>query len=395
MARDLRQPVLAGVVLGLVGFLSSFAIVVEGLRSVGASGDQAASGLLVLSVAMGGLGVVLAWRTKLPLALAWSTPGAALLISAGPPPGGWPAAVGAFAFAGALTVLTGLVGPLRRAVEAVPGPIAAALLAGVLLSVCVEPARGAVERPALVVPVVVAWALLLRFARPWAVPGALVAAAVAIGVDGALDTSRLASPWPTLAITTPEVDVRALIGLGLPLFVVTMASQNLTGMSVLSLYGYRTPLREVLASTGTTSALLASLGGHGINLAAITAAMAAGPDAHPDPGRRWVAVVASGITNVLLGLTAALVTALVAASPPQGVRAVAGVALVGALAGALRSAVADDDHREAAVVAFAVTVSGIEVAGVSSPFWGLVAGLAFLALGRRGAERRERPQGSG
>jgi benzoate membrane transport protein len=381
------QPVLAGLVAAVVGFASSFAVVLAGLHAVGAGAAQATSGLLVLCLGMGVTGIVLALVHRIPVTLAWSTPGAALLVSAGGGSGvhgGYPAALGAFALAGALTLLAGLWRPFGRWIAAIPAPLASALLAGVLLSVCLAPVRAVNELPGLALPVVVTWALLGRFARRWAVPGALAAAAAAIAVDGALQPGAAGHPLPSLAATLPAADPRTLLGLGVPLFLVTMASQNLAGMSVLRLHGYAPDLRPVLLSTGAVSAVSAPLGAHGINLAAITAALTAGPDAHPDPARRWIASVSTGATYVVLGLGAGLITSVIAASPPLIIEAVAGLALLGALGAALGAAAADAERRDAAAVTFVVTASGVTVAGISAPFWGLVTGLALLGLGRLG-----------
>ena len=382
------QPILAGAVASLVGFASTFALVLAGLRAVGADEEQAASGLVALCLVMGVVAIALGVRYRMPLAIAWSTPGAALLISSGEPPGGYAAALGAFAFAGALIVVAGLWRALGRWVAMIPPALASAMLAGVLLPVCLAPARAVVELPWEVAPVIVTWALLMRFARRWAVPAALVVAAIVIALDPleAPGATRLA---PALAFTAPAFDAGALIGLGLPLFIVTMASQNITGVGVLASFGYRTPLRASLVSTGAASAAGAPFGAHGINLAAITAALAAGPDAHPDPARRWIASVSGGVVYLVLALTAGAATTLVTVAPPLLIEAVAGLALFGALGAALAAAAADAGRREAAVVTFVVSASSITVAGISAPFWGLAAGLAYLGLQRTGIATRE------
>lgn len=375
------QPALAGVVTGLVGFAGAFAVVLAGLRAVGATEAQAASGLLALLVAMGVCAVILSLRTRMPIALAWSTPGAALLVSTGAPAEGFEAAVGAFLVCGVLLALAGLVAPLGRAIAAIPGPIASAMLAGVLLTVCLGPARAVVESPAAAVPVVLTWALLTRFARRLAVPGALLVAGVVIAVDGGPVDARM---LPPLELVTPRFEVGAIVGIALPLFLVTMASQNVPGMAVLASFGYRPPLRPLLLATGAASVASAPFGGHAINLAAITAALAAGPEAGPDRDRRWIAAATAGVVHALLGLSVGLVTALALAAPPLVIEAVAGLALLGALASALAAAMANERLREAAVVTFAVSASGITALGVSAPFWGLVAGLALLGLQRVG-----------
>jgi benzoate membrane transport protein len=375
------QPVIAGVVASLVGFASTFALVLAGLRAVGASDAEAASGLATLCFTMAVVAIWLGVRYRQPLAIAWSTPGAALLVAGGEVPGGYPAALGAFAVAGALIVVAGLWRTLGRWVEAIPPALASAMLAGVLLPVCLAPVSAAVELPAQALPVVAAWALLMRVARRWAVPGALLVAAVVIALDPR-DTAAPTELLPALAFTMPALDPGALLGLALPLFVVTMASQNVTGIAVLASFGYRAPITPALVSTGAASVAGAPFGAHAINLAAITAALAAGPDAHPDPARRWIASVAGGATYLVLGLTAGLAAALVAIAPPLLIEAVAGLALFGALAGALAAAMADAARRDAAVITFVVSASGITVGGISAPFWGLVAGLAYTALQR-------------
>jgi benzoate membrane transport protein len=375
------QPVLAGVVTALVGFASAFAVVLTGLRAAGADERQAASGLLVLCLASALVALVLGLRHRMPISIAWSTPGAALLISAGAPPGGFPAAVGAFLVCGVLVVVAGLVPAVGRLIALIPVPIASAMLAGVLVELCLAPVRALTEVPLLAAPVIAVWALLSRFARTWAVPAALAVAAVTIALTGpGLGGVALT---PTLVWTTPVLDLATIVGIGIPLFLVTMASQNVPGAAVLAQYGYRAPMRPVLVSTGLATIACAPFGGHAVNLAAISAALAAGPDAHPDPQRRWLASVTTGLGLAVLGLGAGLATALLVLSPPVLIEAVAGLALLGALAAALSSAVSDPDGREAAAVTFVVTAAGIGFLGVGAAFWGLLAGVAMALLHRR------------
>jgi benzoate membrane transport protein len=382
MSERLAQPVLAGVVAALVGFTSTFAVVLAGLRAVGADAAQATSGLLALCVLMGGVAIVLGLRLRMPISIAWSTPGAALLVSAGHVEGGYPAAVGAFLVAGALLVLTGLWRALGRWIAAIPPALASAMLAGVLLPLCVAPVRAVAALPLLTVPVVVTWAALTRLARRWAVPAALAVAALGVVLDHRAGAGVGGSLLPAPVLTAPRLTLGALVGVAVPLFVVTMASQNVPGMAVLASYGYRPDLGRLLRPTGAATVLGAPFGAFAVNLAAITAALCAGPDAGRDAGRRWIAAVSAGAVYVALGLSAGLATALIAAAPPLLVEAVAGLALLGALGGALSAAAADPERREAAVVAFVVSASGVAVLGISAPFWGLLAGIAFLGLGR-------------
>ncbi|WP_308287243.1 benzoate/H(+) symporter BenE family transporter [Actinomadura parmotrematis] len=376
-----------GLALAMVGFTSSFAVVLAGLRAAGASPAQAASGLLALCAATGLTAIYLGLRHRMPLSIAWSTPGAALLVSMGPQHVRFGTAVAAFLVTGALLAATGLSARATRLLEAVPAPLAAAMLAGILLPICAAPVQAVVRFPARAAPIVIVWAVLFRFARGWAVPGAL-AATLAVVLAGPHGGTGGADPWPAPVLTAPDfTDAATVAGIALPLFLVTMASQNLAGMSVLAVHGYRPRLRPVLVTTGAATLAVAPLGGHAVNLAAITAAMAARPDAHPDPARRWIASVTGGAVYVVLGLAAGAAVVLTSAAPPLLIESVAGLALVGTLGSALHTAVSDPGEREAAVVAFAVTVSGIAPFGIGGAFWGLLAGLAFrLLLARRSEE---------
>ncbi|MCW2915334.1 MAG: putative benzoate transporter protein [Actinomycetia bacterium] len=389
------QPVLAGVVLAIVGFASSFAVVLAGLRAVGADQRQAASGLLVLSVMMGLTAIGLGLRYKMPISIAWSTPGAALLVSAGRHSSGYRDALGAFLVTGLLIVLAGLSGRLGRWLHAIPVPLASAMLAGVLLPLCLAPVQAVARFPAQAIPVVVTWVVLNRLSRRWAVPAALAVSVVAIAVSRPW-TAHGSQVWPTITVTAPTLSAGAFVGIAIPLFIVTMASQNVPGMSVLASYGYRPKLRPILASTGTATMISAPFGGHAVNLAAITAALAAGPDAHHDPDRRWIASVTAGAGYIVLGLSAGLAVSLVASSPPLLVEAVAGLALLGALGSAVHAAVADPDQRDAAIITLVVTASGVAPFGIGAAFWGLLAGLSFRILHRAvpipSAGRRAEPE---
>ena len=381
------QPVVAGLVTSAVGFSSTFALVLAGLRAVGASEDEAASGLLVLCVAMGVCAIVLSVRTRMPITMAWSTPGAALLLSSGAVDGGYAAAVGAFAVVGVLTVLAGLWSPLERLVAAVPVPLAAAMLAGVILPLCLAPVKAVAEIPELVASPLIVWAALLARARRWAVPAALVATVVVVAVARTPEIGSAGELLPSLTLQTPSLTLGALLGLALPLFVVTMASQNVPGMGVLAGFGYRPKLRPILLWTGGATVAGAPFGAHAVNLAAISAALSAGPEAGEDRSRRWVAAATAGGANIVLGLGAGLATILVAAAPALLISTVAGLALLWTLLGALQTAIGDDELREPALVCFVVSASAVTIAGISSAFWGLVAGLAFMALQRAASGR--------
>ena len=366
-------------VTAVVGFSSAFVVVLAGLRAVGATPAEAASGLLAVCVAtsLGMLGMALRHRT--PISLAWSTPGAALLISTGPVAGGWPAAVGAFLVAALLIVLTGLVPWLGALIARIPASLARAMLAGVLLPICLAPVRGLADSPWLVAPVVVAWLVMHRVSRRWAVPVALAVALTVVLVEAGAEV-RGGDLLPTLAWTTPHWTLAATVGIAVPLYVVTMASQNVPGVAVMSSFGYAVPWREAMTVTGLGTALAAPFGGHAVNLAAITAALTAGPHAGADRSRRWLASAAAAATYLVLALAAAALAALVAAAPGDVIQAAAGLALLGTLGTALAQALADEDDREAAAVCFLVAASGVTVLGIGAAFWALAAGLAVRPL---------------
>ena len=349
---------LAGVVCGLVGFTSSFAVVLTGLQAVGASAEQAASGLLVLCVTMG-LGCVLfSWRLRMPVTMAWSTPGAALLVTATVPAGGFASAVGAFVMCGVLLALCGLIRPLERLVEAIPVPLASAMLAGVLLTLCVAPFRAVVASPAAIAPVMVVWLLLVAFARRWAVLGALGAAVVVMAVTGVFGSLEFGQLTPAVSLVSPTWDATALLAVGLPLFIVTMTSQNIPGVAVLGSFGYRLGLRGPLLYTGSATVVGAFGGAHAINLAAISAALAAGPEAHPDRSRRWIAGVSCGLTYLAFGPLAGIVTAAARSAPDGLIETIAGLALLGTFASAAAAALSDPAAREAGAVTLVVAASG-------------------------------------
>ncbi|OCG74718.1 benzoate/H(+) symporter BenE family transporter [Microbacterium sediminis] len=376
---------LAGVTTALVGFASSSAVVLAGLQGVGATPTQAASGLVALCLTQA-LGMLwLAQRTRMPIVLAWSTPGAALLAAGSVPAGGWAAAIGAFVVAGVLIVLTGLWPGLARAVAAIPAPIAQAMLAGVLVGLCLAPVRGLIETPWAVLPIVVVWLVLMRVRPAWAAPAAFAAGLIVLGVLAAqrgIDGPLL----PVLDLVVPTFEWSALIGIALPLYIVTMASQNVPGVAVLASYGYTAPWRESMIVTGVGTIVGAPFGGHAINLAAITAALSAAPDAHPDPHQRWRAVRVSALLYLAIAALATAITTLVGVAPAV-LAAVAGLALLPTLASSLIGAVRDEADRIPAVVTFLVAASGLSAWGIGAAFWALLAGLAVhaaLRIGRRG-----------
>jgi benzoate membrane transport protein len=372
----------AGLLSAFVGIASSFAVIIEGLRAVGATQAEAASGLMALSIAMGVCGIALSLRTRMPISIAWSTPGAALLASSAQVEGGFAAAVGAFLVSGVLVVLAGFWKPLGRWVSAIPGPLANAMLAGVVLGLCLAPARAVADEPALGLAIVAVWAVVAKFRRLYAVPAAVLTALALIAATYPVTRAELGPLWPDPILIAPSLSLPAVIGVALPLFLVTMASQNIPGMAVLNANGYRPEAGPLFRMTGAFSILAAPFGAHAVNLAAITAALCAGPEAGPDPSRRWWAALAAGCAFVVFGLFAGAATALISAAPPILIQAVAGLALLGVLGSSILGAVGEPETREAAIITFLVTASGLSFYGISGAFWGLVAGGVVLAWTR-------------
>ena len=375
------QALTAGVLAALVGFASA-TVVIPGLLAVGASPAQAASGLMALSIAMGLCGLILSLTTKMPISVAWSTPGAALLASAGAVEGGFAAAVGAFIVCAVMIIIAGLWKTLGRWVAAIPSPIANAMLAGALLQLCLAPVQAVVEMPAMALCIIVVWAIVARFWRLYAVPAAVAVTAILIALTTSIPAVSLTPVTPEPILVMPAFNIAALIGIALPLFIVTMASQNIPGIAVLRANDYKPAPGPLFAQTGLFSLASAPFGGHAVNLAAITAAMCAGPDAHANPKRRyWSAVTASAL-YIVFGLAAGAITTFFAAAPSILITAVAGLALLGAFAAALSAAVQNEDDRIAAVITFLVTASGVSFLGIGSAFWGLLAGLGMYGLSR-------------
>ncbi|MCZ4091981.1 benzoate/H(+) symporter BenE family transporter [Sinorhizobium psoraleae] len=387
MLRDFSlQSLFMGLLIAFVGFASSFAVILKGLAGVGATEAQAASGLMALSISMGVCAIVISMVTRLPVSIAWSTPGAALLASSSAVEGGFNAAVGAFLVCGVLIVIAGLWKPLGRMVSSIPSALANAMLAGVLIGLCFAPVKAIAFNPLFGLPIVLAWALVGSVNKLYAVPAALLAfvLVIALGIDMPDGTfAKLSSALaPKAEFVFPVFSAAAMVSIALPLFIVTMASQNIPGIAVLKVNDYHPNPGPLFATTGLFSMLSAPFGGHAVNLAAITAAMCAGVDSHPDRARRYWSAINAGIAYIVFGLLAGAVTTFVSLAPPVLIEAVAGLALVGAFASSAMAAFSEAQTREAAAITFLVTASGVGFAGVSGAFWGLIAGGLMLALAR-------------
>jgi benzoate membrane transport protein len=377
----------SAVVAALVGFGSSVAVIIAATQAIGASASEAASWLTGLCLAMAATSAVLSIRHRLPIITAWSTPGAALIAATSGIP--LQAAVGAFLLAGALIIVTAAFRPVATLIERIPSSVAAAMLAGVIVRFVVAVFESAQGWPLLVLPLVGLF-LVARLISPsiavLAVLGAGLAAAFGLGLAKPLEA---VSAFGSLSLVTPTFEPSVLLGLGLPLFLVTMASQNLPGFAVLRASGYeKVPSRSILAVTGIASLLTAPFGAHTSNLAAISAAICTGPDTHPDPAKRWMTGPFYAACYLAFAVLCGGLIAVITALPVELIRTVAGLGLIGALAGALGTAMADEGQRFPAVLTLAVTASGLSLFGIGSAFWGLVAGL--IAVGLDGLARRLR-----
>ncbi|MFW2589053.1 benzoate/H(+) symporter BenE family transporter [Sagittula sp. SSi028] len=364
-----------GIVVAIVGFFSSFPIFLAGVEAMGASAAQASSALMAGGLAMAVAGIVLALWTRTPASCAWSTPGAALLAGSGADAAGFSGAVGAFVVAGLLVVIAGFWRPLVRLAQSIPGPITLAMLAGVLLPICFAPFRALSEAPVVGCAILGTWFLVSRLSRLFAVPATvLVTLGLVIWWNGTLplpDHVMTAPVW-----VTPSFSLQAVISLAIPLFIVTMATQNIPGVAVLKANGYTPNPGPMFATVGALSVITAPFGAIATNLAAITAAMCSDDDAHPDPAQRYWAAVWAGLFYAVFSVFAAVVTFVAAAAPPMAMAALAGVALLPVFINSMATAVTAPDTREAAMLTFVITASGLSLFGIGGAVWGLIAGSA-------------------
>jgi len=387
LVRDLSvSAVVAGFVTVLVGFASAAVIVFQAAGAVGATEAQVGSWMLALGLGMGLTCTLLSLRYRAPIVTAWSTPGAALLVTSG---AGLSIeeATGAFLVSAALITLVGFSGWFERAMDRIPVPIASGMLAGVLLRFGLGLFTAMSTQMLLALAMFLAYLAARRLAPRYAVIMALLVGVAIALVQGLLhvDAVRLALARPVWV--TPRFTPGAVVGVALPLFVVTMASQNVPGVAVIRASGYTVPISPLIGWTGLANLVLAPFGGFSVNLAAITAAICMGREAHEDPRRRYVAAVFAGIFYLIVGIFGATVVALFLAFPAELVAAIAGLALLATIGNGLASAVGSENQREPALVTFLVTASGIAPAGIGSAFWGLVAGVMTLAILRAAGRR--------
>ena len=376
-------PYLAGTVASITGSVATFGIAIAGLTAMGASSEQTATALFVLLVGYGVLSIGLSYWLKMPVSVVWSTPGAAFLASSAALGLEFSTAVGAFIVSSLLIVLTGIWPLLGNLVKKIPAAISAAMLAGVIFPFVTATVHSAVDFPVLIVPVVLIWLLLNRYATVWASPISIAIGFLLIGTSSAVEQIGVISFWPQLSPVIPNFDIAAIVAIGIPLYLVTMASQNLPGLAIMSSLGYNLPTSKVFATTGLGSTVTAFFGGFGLNLAAITAALNADEGASKDPSRRWIASSFGGLVYILFALFAAPFAAFVLAVPRELLLSLAGIALINTFAGSLKTAMEQQSTRLAAVVTFLIGAAGVTILGIGGAFWALLAGVLVWLLGAR------------
>lgn len=383
----------AGFVAVLVGFTSSVAIVFQAAQAFGATPAQITSWMWALGLGMGLCSAIPSLVLRQPVMVAWSTPGAAVLASAGLAGGfSMAEAIGAFLVCGVLITLAGATGWFERVMNRIPMAIAAALLAGVLARFGLQAFGAAQTALGLVVLMLLVYLVARRLAPRYAVVFTLLAGVAQVVAGGRFNAGAITLEWAVPVFTAPTFSLAAFTSLALPLFIVTMASQNLPGVAAIRAAGYNMPISRILTVTGIATLVLAPFGAFALNLSAITAAICMGPEAHPDRDKRYTAAVVCGALYVAIGLVGALVTGLLIAFPRELVMAIAGIALLGSIGGGLHTALKDDEHREAALITFLVTLSGVVIAGIGSAFWGVAAGaIALFVQQYRLAKQDPRP----
>lgn len=377
--------VVAGFVAMLVGYTSSLVLMFQAGQNAGLSTGQISSWIWALSIGMALTTIGLSLKYRTPIVIAWSTPGAALLVTSLPSVP-YSDAIGAFVICAVLLALCGLTGSVDRLLRRVPPALAAALLAGILFRIGIEICAAAQHQTALVLGMALAYLVAKRLWPRYCVLVALTVGLLLAAGLGLLDFHALRLELAVPVWIAPTFSLAATIGIAIPLFVVAMASQNMPGIAVLRTDGYAVPASPLIATTGLASLLLAPFGSHGINLAAISAAICTGPQAHEDASKRYTAAVWCGLFYGIAGLFGATLAALFTALPGELVISVAALALLGSIMNGLHGALADPGQREPALITFLVTASGLTLAGIGSAFWGLVAGLlaSLLLTARRG-----------
>ena len=376
---ELKAPIIAGFVASVSGSAATFGIAIAGLLAMGATREQTSTAIFVLLFGYGLLSTVLSYRYKMPISIVWSTPGAAFLAASAGLGLEFEQAIGGFFLSGVLLTITGFWPALARLVQRIPAAIASAMLAGILFTFVISTVRASVDYPLLVLPFVLVWFLLNRISPVWATPITIVLAFGLINAQVGTSWLEGASLFPSFDVVIPAFELVPMFSIGIPLYLITMASQNLPGTAIMKGFGYILPVRAVLGSTGIATVVASFFGGFGMNLAAITAAINANEQAAKDPARRWVASFAGGLVYWLFAIGAGFFAAFVLAVPTELLLAVVGIALLPSFVSAIGVSLEDKELRLPAAITFVVGAAGISVFGIGGAFWALVAGM--LALG--------------
>ena len=380
---DLTHPIVAGLISVIVNYGGTFILVFQAAKVAGLSPELTASWVWSVSIGVGLTGLFLSWRYREPIITAWSTPAAAFLVAAlATTP--YAEAVGAYMISAAAFVALGLSGYFEKVIRLIPPGIASGLLAGILLQFGIGAFGGASVDPLLVGLLIVAYVVLKRFSARYAVVGILALGLTFLLMQNRVDLSGLRLEFAIPVFVMPAFSLNALLSVALPLFLITLTGQYMPGMLVLRNDGFKTSANPIVTVTGLGSLIMAPFGSHAFNVAAITAAIATGPEAHEDPSKRWIAGIAAGVFYVLIGVFGVTLAAVFMAFPAAFITTLAGLALLGTIGSSLAGAMADPAHREAALITFLASAANISLFGIGGAFWGLVIGLvAHMVLNGR------------
>ncbi|MHA7963371.1 benzoate/H(+) symporter BenE family transporter [Paenibacillus sp. CAU 1782] len=372
---DVISPVLAALISVIVNYGGTFILVFQAAKVANLSPEMTASWIWSISIGVGITGIWLSYRYREPIITAWSTPGVAFLVSAlAVTP--YPEAIGAYMISALAFIGLGLSGMFERFVRLIPSGIASGLLAGILLQFGISAFEGAKVDPLLVVLLFAAYILLRRFTSRYAIVGILIIGlAYLISMEKA-DFSSISLAIASPVFVVPEFSLHAVLGVALPLFIITLTGQYMPGMLVLRNDGFKTSANPILTVTGLGSLLAAPFGSHAFNIAAITAAICTGKDAHEDSSKRYIAGIACGVFYIIVGIFGVTLAALFLVLPATFIATLAGLALIGTIGGSLANALMEPKGRETALITFLATAANVTLLGVGGAFWGLVAGLA-------------------
>ena len=388
---DLTHPIVAGLISVIVNYGGTFILVFQAAKVAGLSPELTASWVWSVSIGVGLTGLYLSWHYREPIITAWSTPAAAFLVTALATTS-YAEAIGAYMISAFAFIILGVSGYFEKVIKLIPPGIAAGLLAGILLQFGIGAFGGATIDPLLVGLLIVAYVVLKRLSARYAVVGILVLGLAFLLLQNRVDLSGLRLEFAAPVFTVPEFSLNALLSVALPLFLITLTGQYMPGMLVLRNDGFKTSANPIVTATGLGSLIMAPFGSHAFNIAAITAAIATGPEAHENPSKRWIAGIAAGVFYILVGIFGVTLAAVFMAFPASFITTLAGLALLGTIGSSLAGAMSDPTHREAALITFLASAANISLFGIGGAFWGLIIGLvAFIVLNGR-LPHRERAE---